>query len=139
VIVLDTNVLSEVLRSSPSARVRKWMSDQHPANLFTTAISEAEMLYGIAVMATGQRRAALQRAIAAIFVEDFAGRVLPFDSMAAASYAEIAAERRKSGQPVAAFDAQIAAIARSRGASVATRNASDFAGCGIPIVDPWTS
>lgn len=138
-ILLDTNVLSEVLRPTPSSRVRAWMAAQPAASLFTTAITEAEMLYGVASMASGRRRRSLADAIAAIFREDFAGRVLPFDSAAAAAFAEISAARRKSGRPISAFDAQIAAIARSRGADIATRDVTDFEGCAVAVINPWAS
>src|ERR1700722_2981951 len=132
-IVLDTNVLSEALRPNPSAALRRWMEAQSPVSLFTTTICEAEILYGVALLPAGRRRTALAEGVAAIFQEEFSGRVLPFDSAAARAFAEIAARRRRTGRPIGEFDAQIAAIARSRGGSVATRNEEDFADCGITI------
>src|SRR6266545_3053231 len=125
-IVLDTNVLSELLRAAPADSVKLWIKAQPPSNLCTTAICEAEMLYGVALMPAGRRRNTLKQAVEAIFAEDFAGRVLPFDSVAATSFAQIADERRRSGRPISDFDAQIAAIAASHGAAVATRNIDDF-------------
>lgn len=136
-IVLDTNVLSAVMGPSPAAAVLRWMAAQSAAGLFTTALSEAEILYGVALLPKGRRRERLAAAVRLMLDEDMAGRVLPFDSDAARAYAAIAAERRRRGRPIATVDAQIAAIARSRGAAVATRNVADFADCGIDIIDPW--
>jgi predicted nucleic acid-binding protein len=136
-IVLDTNVLSEALRVEPADSVTRWMAAQHAANLFTTAISQAEILRGIALMPPSRRRALLEKSAAGIFAEDFAGRILAFDSMAAAAFAEIAAGRRRLGRPISVFDAQIAAIALVHKAAVATRNVNDFADCGIDIINPW--
>ncbi len=137
-IVLDTNVLSEVLRPEPEARVLAWL-DKQPANsVFTTAITQGEILYGIRLLADGQRRRKLWDAATAIFDEDFSGRVLSFDSEAAGHYADIGASRRSAGRPISQFDATIAAITRSHGATLATRNAMDFEGCGIEVVNPWS-
>jgi toxin FitB len=136
-IVLDTNVLSETLRPNPADSVKAWIESQPSDSLFTTAITEAEILYGLALMPAGRRRTALQHAVAAIFAEDFAGRVLPFDSAAARAFAVLAAVRRQSGHPIAEFDAQIAAIASSHGAAVATRNIGDFINCGVKVISPW--
>lgn len=96
-------------------------------------------LYGVGLLAPGRRRTALENAIAAIFDEEFAGRVLGFDSAAARAFAEIAARRRRLGRPISEFDAQIAAIALANGATVATRNIEDFTDCGITVVSPWKS
>jgi predicted nucleic acid-binding protein len=137
VIVLDTNVLSELMRSQPAAAVFAWVSAQPRAALHTTSVNKAEILYGIATLPEGRRRAALAAAAEAMFNDDFAGRVLPFDEEAAVHYAEIVAERRREGRPIEAFDAQIAATARVAGAELATRNVGDFAGCGLTLVNPW--
>ena len=136
-IVLDTNVLSELLRPTPEARVLAWLEAQPPASLFTSAVTQGEILYGIRLLPDGQRRKKLWDAAVEIFNEDFAGRVLSFDGDAAGVYAEIGASRRVAGRPISQFDATIAAITRSRGASLATRNAKDFEGCGIEVVNPW--
>jgi predicted nucleic acid-binding protein len=136
-IVLDTNVLSETWRPAPSPKVMNWLRSQPMTAVFTTTISEAELFYGIALLPDSKRRRALESAVSLIFAEDLAGRVLPFDTAAAREYAAIAAARRRAGRPIAEADAQIAAIARSRGAAVATRNVEDFAGCEIAIVSPW--
>jgi predicted nucleic acid-binding protein len=136
-IVLDTNVLSEAWRPKPSAKVLGWMRSQPATGLFTTTITEAELYYGIALLPDGRRRRTLETAIRLIFTEDLAGRVLPFDSAAAREYADIAATRRRAGRPMPEADAQIAAIARSRGAALATRNTDDFADCGLTVISPW--
>jgi toxin FitB len=136
-IVLDTNVLSESWRPKPAARVLGWIRSQPATALFTTAITEAELYYGIALLPEGRRRRALESAVRLIFAEDLAGRVLPFDSAAAREYADIAATRRRAGRRMPEADAQIAAIARSRGAALATRNVADFSDCGLDIVSPW--
>lgn len=136
-IVLDTNVLSELLAPSPSPAVVAWLAAQPAAAVFTTAVTEAEILYGLALLPDGRRRQALETAVRPIFSEDLAGRVLAFDREAAESYAAIAARRRAIGRPISQFDAQIAAIAVSRGASIATRNVADFAETGAPVINPW--
>src|SRR5258707_14816307 len=115
-IVLDTNVLSELLRPAPEARVLAWLDAQPPAALFTSAVTQGEILYGIRLMPEGQRRKKLWDAAVAIFVEDFSGRVLSFDGDAANNYADIGASRRAAGRPISQFHAVIAAIRRSRGA-----------------------
>lgn len=136
-IVLDTNVLSELMKPSPYNLVADWVADQPSSSLFTTTITQAEILYGIFLLPAGTRREALLKAAKAMFAVDFAGRVLPFDSSAAHAYAEIASARRNAGKPISQFDAQIASIATSRGASVASRNARDFHQCGPPVINPW--
>jgi hypothetical protein len=137
VIVLDTNVLSELMKPAPDTRVVAWVALQPTSSLFTTFVSEAELRYGVALMPDGARKHALGEAVAGMFEEDFAGRVLPFDGPAAKAYAGIAADRRRLGRPISQFDALVASTARSRGAAVATRNRADFEHCGIAIVDPW--
>jgi predicted nucleic acid-binding protein len=136
-IILDTNVLSEVMRPAPSGRVLKWLAKESAFSVFTTTIAMAEILYGIERLPKGRRRAALESAAEAMFEEDFAGRILPFDSDAARVFPKIAAARRASGRPITQFDGQIAAIARSRGAGIATRNTGDFEDCGIAVLNPW--
>jgi predicted nucleic acid-binding protein len=139
VIVLDTNVLSELMRSQPAAAVFDWVAAQPRATLCTTSVNKAEILYGIAALPEGRRRAALAAAAEAMFTDDFAGRVLPFDEEAAVHYADIVAARRREGRPIEAFDAQIAATARAAGAELATRDVADFAGCSLALVNPWES
>ena len=137
--VLDTNVLSELMRAEPERAVLDWLARQSAAVLFTTAVSQAEITFGLAVLPEDKRREGLQDAAQAMFEEDFAGRILAFDSAAAMAYSDIASARRLGGQPISQFDAQIAGIVRSRGARLATRNVRDFANCGIVLVDPWTT
>jgi hypothetical protein len=136
-IVLDTNVLSETLRPNPAVKVLDWMRAEPVAALFTTTITEAELLYGIALLPDGARRRSLESVVNSILGEDLAGRILPFDSAAAREFVDIAAGRRRSGRPISEADGRIAAIARSRGAAVATRNTADFAGCALEVIDPW--
>lgn len=138
-IILDTNVLSEAIRKTPDDRVEAWLVAQPLTDLFTTTITQAEMLFGVALLPRGQRRSSIEKAVAGMFDEDFAGRVLAFDETAARSYAVIAAARQRAGHPIAQFDAQIAAIAHARNSILATRNAKDFAGCGIEAINPWDS
>jgi hypothetical protein len=136
-LVLDTNVISEALREKPDPAIIAWLDAQPPASLFTTTITLAEIKYGIAIMPAGKRKSTLLTAATLMFEDDFQGRVLPFDSDAAEAYAAIGAERRLAGQPIDELDCQIAAITQSRGGRLATRNVSDFANCGIDIVNPW--
>ena len=136
-IVLDTNVLSELMRSEPSSLVLRWMDGQSPAGLYTTSLSEAEILHGVALLPEGKRRQEIAAAARAMFEEDFASRVLPFGSAAARAYAALAAARRRAGRPIATMDAQIAAVTAAAGARLATRNVADFDGCGIDVIDPW--
>ena len=135
--ILDTNVVSEPMLSLPSAVVQTWWSQQQPGTLFITAVTVAEVLYGIELLPHGKRRAALLAGAELMFGKVLAGRVLPFDEDAARAFAAIAANRRGTGRPITDLDAQIAAIARSRGATLATRNTADFEGCGIRLVNPW--
>lgn len=136
-IVLDTNVLSELMRPAPHTDVVAWFARRAGLPMFTTTITEAEILYGIAILDPGPRRAGLDAAARAMFADDFDGRILPFDRGAADGFARIAALRRRAGRPIAHADAQIAAICASRGAALATRNLKDFEGCEITVLNPW--
>ncbi len=137
-IVVDTNVLSELMRATPSAIVMRWMSNRSWAQLHTTAVTQAEILFGLAIMPDGQRRRSYFAAAERMFNEKFQDRVLPFDSKAAHIYADILAKRRAIGRPISQLDAQIAAIARCHDAAVATRNVADFDDCGVHLTNPWT-
>ena len=136
-VVIDTNIVSELMRAEPSAEVLAWMDDRPPRELFVTAVTEAEVRTGIALLPEGRRRRSLAEACERAFGSLFAGRVLPFDSDAARAYAEIVAAGRVRGHPVSQADGQIGAIARARGMAVATRNIRDFENMGIEIYDPW--
>ena len=137
-IILDTNVVSELMSSSASVAVQSWVSEQHSIEeVFLTTITVAEILYGIELLPTGKRRDRLAFEAEAMFSEDFGGRVLAFDEEAARAFSKIAASRRTSGRPIAQFDAQIAGIALTRGATLATRNTPDFEDCGVHLVNPW--
>ena len=136
-IVLDTNVVSELMRDSPQQAVRAWFRVQSASSLFVTTVTEAEILTGIALLPDGRRRRGLSEAAAHVLAVLFAGRILVFDSDAANIYAEIFAQRHAAGRPISQADCQIAAIARSREASIATRNITDFEGVGVELIDPW--
>lgn len=136
-ILLDTNVLSELMRPLPATEVERWLGEQPSASLFISAVTEAELRFGLALLPDGKRRTKLIEEVENMLAEDFAGCILAFDSAAAVACAEIASERRKAGRPISQADAQIAAIAQSRGANLATRNVSDFEDCGIQLINPW--
>jgi len=137
VIILDTNVISELMRLKPSPRVAAWVAKQSVTELFTTSITEAEIFDGIELIAKGKRREELLAAAEAMFAEDLAERVFGFESDAARAFSSIAARRRALGRPISHADAQIAAIAQVRGAKLATRNVGDFLDCGLDVLDPW--
>ena len=136
-ILLDTNVVSELMRDVPSTQVLVWMDDLPTRELFVTAITEAEVRTGIAFLPEGARRRGLANAAERMLGGLFAGRVLPFDSSTARAYADIAAASRAAGRPISQSDCQIAAIARSRSMAVATRNVRDFSNTGVEVIDPW--
>ena len=136
-IVLDTNVVSELMRPDPDVSVVNWVTGQAAPNLYLSTISEAELRYGVEILPAGERRNRLLDEVDGMLQEDFAGRILPFDSAAAQAYALIATARRAAGRPINHADCQIAAIARCRGASVSTRNVDDFEGSGIEVINPW--
>ena len=135
--LIDTNVISELMRATPAPSVLSWFSTQDPSTLYLSAVTEAELRTGIAILPEGQRREGLRAALDATIAEDFEGRILPFDTDAAKAYAEIAAGRRSAGRPIADADCQIAAIAREAAMPVITRNTRDFEGCGIGLINPW--
>ena len=135
--ILDTNVLSAIMAGKPSSEVATWIAGQPDNELFTTTISQAEILSGLAVMPEGRRRSALEAAARAIFSDDFDGRVLTFDPAAASAYADIFAVRLNAERPIAPLDLMIAAVAAAHSASVVTRDVSAFQGCGIKVINPW--
>ena len=138
-ILLDTNVLSELVRPTPDPTVLGWAAGVPRAGIATTAITEAEMRHGLARLPPGQRRQALEQAVERLFAELLAGRVLPFDRAAARHYAGFTTARLAQGRPVAMADAMIVATALAHGAAaIAKRNTADFEGCGLPRINPWT-
>jgi len=137
VIILDTNVISELSRHVPDPGVLAWLDSLEISEVATTAITAAELRYGVARLPEGHRKRELTVMIRGILSEDFYGRILPFDERASARYADIVTGREKIGRPVGVADAQIAAICRDLGAILATRNTSDFEETGIELIDPW--
>lgn len=139
-IVLDTNVLSELIKPTPAPQVIAWASRQSWQDITTTSICEAELYYGVALLPEGRRRDHLARAIGALFDTMLTGRVLDFDRRAAKLYGPLCAARRGRGLEIPYVDMQIAAIAAAnRADAVVTRNVADFVGTGIVTIDPWTS
>lgn len=135
--LLDTNVVSELMRPSAAPAVSTWIKAHPHTNLWITSITQAELWFGARVLRPGQKRQSLEAMLSLIFDEDFAGRIFDFDSAAASAYADILVQRRAAGRPMSQFDGQIAAIARVRGAAVVTRNVADFEGCGLVLHNPW--
>jgi predicted nucleic acid-binding protein len=136
-IVIDTNVLSETLKPSPSDVVLGWLASQEPMAVFITTITQAEVLYGVEALPAGKRRTRLHGAIENLFASAFQGRILSFDEDSARVFPKIVANREALGRPISQFDAMIASICRARRAAIATRNVDDFAHCGVPIINPW--
>lgn len=136
-ILLDTNVLSELIRGAPDEGVIRWLDLLDAGAVATTAITAAELLYGVARLPAGRRKERLGKAARGLIEEDLGGRVEPFDAMAATHYAALVSDRETAGRPIGVADAQIAAICRKLGATLATRNTNDFDGTGIDLLDPW--
>lgn len=136
-IVVDTNVVSELMRPVPAPNVAAWAGEHRRQPLHTTSITLAEVLFGIRCLPDGRRRSRLDADARRVFAT-FAGHVLAFDAAAAVAYADLAAEGRLRGAPIQGADAQIAAICRNHGATLVTRNVGDFAGTGIELIDPWS-
>ncbi len=138
-VLLDTNVVSELMRAQPEPAVLRWVDAQPSPDLHMSAITLAELLHGIARLPDGRRRRALAEQLETMIDVDMDHRVVAFDEIAAAHYADIVAGRESSGRPIGMADAQIAATCRSHGAVLATRNTSDFADTSVEVVDPWTA
>jgi predicted nucleic acid-binding protein len=136
-IILDTNVLSELMRNRPSPKVTAWFHDHPLIDLYTTAITEAEIFYGIELLEPGTRKQKLLMAAESLFDIDLRDRVIGFDGDAARIFSQIAAHRHQQGKPISNPDAQIAAIVQLHGATLATRDVADFRDCGVDVVDPW--
>jgi predicted nucleic acid-binding protein len=136
-LLLDTNVLSELMRSDPQPAVLAWADQLDPAAVGITAMNEAEILHGLARLPVGRRRQALEARWEQLVADLFAGRVFSFDRPAAHWYAALLQQRERIGQPISTADALIAAIALALGATLATRNTVDFEGIGLPLINPW--
>lgn len=136
-ILLDTNVISELMRPSPSAVVLAWMQALSPIDLATTTITVAELRAGLAVLPEGVRRRDLLARLETLLQQGFGPRIFAFDNAAAGVYGELFAQRQRAGRPVIGFDLLIASVAQSQGFSIATRNVDDFDGCGVAVIDPW--
>jgi len=137
VIILDTIVISELTRRVPEPGVVLWLDSLSADEVGTTAVTAAELLYGVARMPAGRRKTELTAAVRGLLGEDFRGRVLPFDEPCASRYADIVCGRQTLGRPIGVADAQIAAICRTAEATLATRNTDDFSGTGIDLINPW--
>ena len=135
-IILDTNVTSELMRARPDAAVTAWVAAQRPTELFSTAVTVAEITYGLERLPRGRRRTSLEQSYRSLFVE-MADHILPFDVEAALVYGRLVSAKERAGNAIDPMDAQIASIAASRDMALATRNERDFAGCGVRIVNPW--
>jgi hypothetical protein len=138
-IVLDTNVLSALMRAEPDRPVVRWLDRLAAESIWTTSITVFEVRFGLEVLPAGERKAALQHAFDQVISEDLRGRVLDFDAGAASVAGEISAKLRALGRPVDMRDAQIAGIIAARRATLATRNVRHFVDAGIPVIDPWNS
>jgi toxin FitB len=138
VIVADTNIVSELMKAEPAPAVREWVLAHGDHELRITAITVAEILYGVERLPNSRRKDTLREAAVGVF-NRFTEDVLPFDAAAATVYPEIVDDRDRQGTPISGYDAQIAAICRANDASLATRNEKDFAGVGIELINPWSS
>jgi len=137
VILLDTSVISEVMRRRPELAVTDWLNAMDAGMLHVSAVTIGEIEYGLDNLPAGQRRDTLRARFDTFLDRAFRGRILPYDGQAARHYGWIMGGRRRSGHPVSAPDGQIAAIASARGMAVATRNTRDFAACGLDVINPW--
>lgn len=135
--ILDTNVVAELMRPTPEAQVLRWFSSQASEDLHITAITVAEISYGIELIPAGRRRDAIRAGAETMFAVVFADRILAFEDRAARVFSQIASSRRRQGKPMSGVDAQVSAIARVHAATLATRNPYVFEGCGVRLVNPW--
>lgn len=138
-LILDTNVIAELMRPAPEPAVTTWLHRQRTDRLATTAITVAEIRFGLERLHDGKRQADLSAKFQAVLTRALAQRVLPFDQRATDPYALLKGSRERAGRPIGLLDAMIAAIARVYGAAVVTRNVADFAACGVDVFDPWQS
>lgn len=138
-IVVDTNVVSEMMRAEPAPAVVSWLNGQEASSLFLTTITIGEIGYGLRILPQGKRRLLLEQGFERLLAEAFAGRVLAFDEEAARHYAEVMGRRKEMGRPLSILDGQIASIARANGCAVATQNVRDFVECGVDVINPFES
>lgn len=138
-IVLDTNVLLELMRPQPDQRVMAWANRLDPQEIAITAMNEAEILHGIALLPSGRRQQGLRLSWTNLMTSVFQGQALAFTSEAAQWYGELVSRRVQLARPIATADAVIAATALAHGAQLATRNTSDFAAIGLELIDPWVA
>jgi predicted nucleic acid-binding protein len=138
VIILDTNVLSALMRTAPEPAVVSWLDRQPSDSVWLTSVTVFETRFGLALLPKGRRRTALLRAFDRVLADDLSNRVLDFDSVAAAEAARLAAERQHAGRVVDLRDTLIAGIAQARRATIATRNTAHFEGLDVPVVNPWS-
>jgi predicted nucleic acid-binding protein len=139
VIILDTNVLSALMRTNPDALVVSWLDSQPADSMWVTSITVFEVRFGLAVLPRGRKRTALEAAFEKVIEEDLENRVLDFDRAAATTAARLAADRKTAGRSADLRDTLIAGIALARHATIATRNTRHFEGLDVPVVDPWTA
>lgn len=137
-IVLDTNVVSELMRRTPEQHVLAWVDQQPVTDLVITAVTAAELRAGVALLPPGRRRTSIAKQVDILIDETFTGYVLPFNVDGSAHYGDIVARRTRAGMPISALDAQMAAVCRQHGAHLATRNLRDFTNTGVDLIDPWT-
>jgi hypothetical protein len=136
-IILDTNIVSELMRPAPERMVLQWFSSQAVEDLHVTSVTVAEILYGIELISSSRRRDVVRAGADKMFGDVFTDRILTFEDRAALAFSQIASSRRRQGKSMSGTDAQIAAIARVHGATLATRNTYIFEGCGVKLVNPW--
>ena len=136
-IVLDTNVVSELMQKAPEPRVVSWVDRFSASDVLVTAVTAAELMYGVARLPEGRRKRELHIRVEELLTEDFEDQILPFDAPAATHYAEIVSSRERAGRPISMADAQIAAICRNWSAALATRNVDDFVDTGVDALNPW--
>lgn len=136
-IILDTNVISELMKTEPNAQVQQWLRQQNSNQLFLTTITVAEIQRGVIRLPVGKRRNTLAKNFGLFLNTAFSGRILPFCVASALNYGATTANREKSGKHVDAVDMMIAAIALTKGFKIATRNIKDFDRCGVTLIDPW--
>lgn len=136
-IIIDTNVISEMMKPSPLTAVLDWFNEQEAVSLYLTTITIGEIGYGIRALPDGKRRRSLTEGFEALLKAAFEFRILDFDEAAARRYGDVMGDRKKIGRPLASLDGQIIAIAQANGCAVVTRNVRDFEGCGLTMINPF--